>query len=445
MKRTLLAAAFGLLGCSVANAETVAISGVRLIDGTGQAPTDNATIVVRDGQIVAAGTDVDIPADARQLDYTGRTVIPGLITNHSHVGQVRGTTTGAANYTRENITSELDQFRRYGVTTVTALGNNGPEFGPLREEAHAGAIVGADLFGVSQGVGTPNGAPPQAMVNVGPDQLYRPSTAEEAREAVRAMAAAGTDLVKIWLDDFGGSLPVKMAPDVYRATIDESHRQNVRVAAHVHDLADAQAVIDAGADIIAHGVRDEPVPPEFVELLRSRGIWYVPTLQLDEATFGWADGAPWTETPAFRPGLSPELVAQVEDPAWRERVLAEPRTAAARDSLAMNLRNLKTLHDAGVRIGFGTDSGATPLRVAGVAEQRELALMVDAGLTPIQALRVATAEAAALMGLDDRGVLEAGRRADFVVLAQDPSDDITAVNDIVEVWERGRPAPGPLN
>ncbi|MBP1180359.1 amidohydrolase family protein [Methylobacterium sp. PvR107] len=105
----------------------------------------------------------------------------------------------------------------------------------------------------------------------------------------------------------------------------------------------------------------------------------------------------------------------------------------------MNLANLKILSDAGVRIGFGADSGATPERVPGVAEHRELALMVQAGLTPVRALTIATAQAAELLGLTDRGRLEAGRRADLLILAADPADNIANTARIAEVWRTGRP------
>ena len=442
MKR--LAVLACVMACTPAWAETVAITGVRLIDGSGAAPVENATIVMTGGRIVSAGPDVEIPADARRIDHGGRTVIPGLISTHSHVGQVGGTSMGAKNYTREIITAELAQFGRYGVTTVVALGNNGPLFATLRDEAHAGSLEGADLFGVMQGIGVPDGAPPQDSLKVAPNQLFRPHTPDEARDAIDRMAAADTDLVKLWLDNFGGLLPVKMKPEIYRAVIEQSQKHGLRVAAHVHDLDDAIAIVDAGADIIAHGIRDKPVTPELVEKMRAKGVWYVPTLALDDATFIWAEAPEWTETGFVREAFSPELAAQVDDPAWRERVLKEPRTATARRSLAMNLQNLKTLHEAGVKIGFGTDSGATPLRVPGVAEHRELALMIEAGLSPAAALTIATRNAADLMRLDDRGILEAGKRADLIVLDGDPTADIASSKRIVEVWTRGRRMAPPI-
>jgi len=432
-----------MIGTASAADPVVAFTHVRVIDGTGRPPVENGVVVVARDRIVVVGPEgTAIPEGAEIRDCRGRTMIPGLISDHSHVGQVGGTSSGAANYTRATIEAELRQYRDFGVTTITALGNNGPLFETIRAEAHAGRLDGADLFGVDRGIGVPDGAPPQAMIKVGPDQLFRPRDAAEARAAVAAMADRKTDLVKIWLDDFGGGVPAKMRPEVYQAVIDEAHRRGVRVAAHIHDLADAKAIVAAGADILAHGVRDQAVDQDFIALMKARGVWYVATLALDEATFAWAEQAPWTKTPFARSALSPALAKQLDDPAWRSKVLSDhAKIAVARASLAMNLRNLKTLHDAGVRIGFGTDSGATPLRVAGLAEHRELALMVEAGLTPLQALTLATARAAELLKLDDRGRIAPGRRADLVILDGDPSQSIDHSQSIREVWVRGHALP----
>ncbi|PZU07750.1 amidohydrolase family protein [Sphingomonas sp.] len=439
MKQLLLLLA-ALPAVASAQDRPVALTHVRLIDGTGATPVEDATVVFRDGRIVAAGADVAAPAGARVLDRRGDSILPGLISNHSHVGQVQGTTAGAENYTRPIIAAELAQYRRYGVTTVTALGNNGPLFDPLRADAHAGRLQ-ADLFGVDQGIGVPQGAPP---VKVAVDQLFRPATPAEARAAVDRMAAEHTDLVKIWVDDFYGSLPVKMDPAIVRAVVAQSHARGLRVAAHIHDLADARMVVDAGVDILAHGIRDQLVPTDFAATLKARGIWYIATLQLDEATVAWAEQAPWTRTPFARAALSPELARQIDDPVWQAKNRAGKQANDARASLAINLANLKTLYEAGVRIGFGTDSGATPVRVPGVAEHRELALTVQAGLTPMQAIVLATRDAAAMLKLTDRGTIAPGQRADLLVVRGDPSRDIAAADDLVETWENGTAVAGPL-
>lgn len=438
--------ALGAFACAVttcAAAQPIALTHVRLIDGTGASPVEDATVLFDGNLVIAAGQDIPIPSGTRILDRRGNSVLPMLISDHVHVGQVSGTDTGAENYTRENITADLAQYRRYGVGTVVALGNNGPLFDTLRPEAHAGKLP-ADLYGVDQGIGVARGAPPQAMLKVGPDQLYRPTSVVEAVTDVGRMADAGTDLVKIWLDDFGGSLPVKMKPEIYKAVITESHRRGLRVAAHIHDLADAEAMIDAGADIIVHGIRDKPVTPALMARMKQKGIWYIATLALDEATVAWAEQQSWTKTPFARAALSVPLTAQIDDRTWQTNTLSASTMAGARTSLAMGMANLKAMADAGAKLGFGTDSGANPLRVAGLAEHRELTLSVAAGLTPLRAIRMATQDAAALMNLTDRGVIAPGRRADLMVVTGDPSRDISALDHIVETWSHGNAVPGPL-
>ena len=105
-----------------------------------------------------------------------------------------------------------------------------------------------------------------------------------------------------------------MSPEIYIAAIDEAHRAGLRVAVHIHDLDDARAALDANADIIAHGVRDRPVDAAFIEQMKSRGAWYIPTLALDEATFVYADDPPWTHTPSFKKALSPALARAARGP-----------------------------------------------------------------------------------------------------------------------------------
>ncbi|WP_338331256.1 amidohydrolase family protein [Acetobacter sp. LMG 32666] len=443
MKPVVIAASLLLAVPVLGHAQTtpVALTHVRIIDGTGAAPIENGTVLMQDGTIVAAGRTVPVPSNAQILDRSGMSVLPGLISDHSHVGQLVGVQSGAQFYTADNITSELAQYRRYGVTTVTALGNNVPRvFDPMRKDAHMG-LLPVDLFGVDQGIGVPKGAPP---VHVAPDQLFRPRTVEEARQDVDAMAAEGTDLIKIWVDDFDHSLPVKMDPAIIQAVVDEAHQKHLRVAAHIHDLDDAERVVTTGVDILAHGVRDKPVPPSFVAMLKDRGIWYIATLELDEATTAWADQPAWTKTPFVVAGLSIPLQQQVNNSAWQQENKTGSKATFARTSLTTNLQNLKILWAAGVKIGFGTDSGATPLRVPGVAEHRELALMVQAGLPPLQALHIATQQAAALLDLHDRGVIAAGKRADLLIVAGNPANAISNVDRVVETWANGSVVAGPI-
>jgi imidazolonepropionase-like amidohydrolase len=336
----------------------------------------------------------------------------------------------------------LKQLEAYGVTTVMALGLTGPLLYELRPELHAGKLPGADLFGADQGIGVVGGQPSAAVVRVAENQVFRPDTVEMARESIRQMAARKTDMVKIWLDSGGGLMP-KLKPEVYSAVIEEAHKNGLRVAAHVYDLDDAKALVKAGVDIIAHGVRDKPVDSEFIDMMKARSVWYISTIVLDYTNFIFADQPAWMGEPFFQRAILPDVRAQLDDPAYRERTLALPATPKNRAAVATNKQNLKTLQDAGVQIGFGSDSGVG-LRTPGVAEHLELALMVEAGLTPMQAITNATSNAAKLLKLDDRGVLASGKLADLVVLESDPTVDIANSRKIHAVWHRGKKAAGPI-
>jgi imidazolonepropionase-like amidohydrolase len=429
---------------TAADAQTTALRGARVIDGRGGAPIDNATIVIRDGRIVAVGPSAGtpVPSGAEVVDYAGKTIIPGLISNHSHVGIFVGLKAAPENYNRDAILRQLKQLEAYAVTTVMALGLNGPLFYELRPELHAGRLPGADLFGADQGIGVAGGQPSAAVVPVGENQVSRPDTVEMARESIRQMAARKTDMVKIWLDSAGGLMP-KLKPEVYSAVIDEAHKNGLRVAAHIYDLDDAKAVVRAGVDVIAHGVRDKPVDPEFIDMMKARSVWYISTIVLDYTNYVFAEQPSWMREPFFQRALHPAVRAQLDDADYRERMLGMPATAKNRAAVTTNKQNLKVVHDAGVRVGFGSDSGVG-LRIPGVAEHLELALMVEAGLTPTQAITNATSNAAALLKLDDRGVLASGKLADLVVLEGDPTADITNSRKIHAVWHRGKKAAGSI-
>jgi imidazolonepropionase-like amidohydrolase len=425
-------------------AQTTALRGARVIDGRGGAPIDDAVIVMRDGRIAAIGPSAAtaVPPDAQVVDCAGKTVIPGLISNHSHIGIFVGLKAAPENYNRDAILRQLKQLEAYGVTTVMALGLNAPLFYELRPELHAGRVPGADLFGADQGLGVHGGQPSTTAVPIGENRVSRPDTVEMARASVREMAARKTDMVKIWLDGAGGLMP-KLKPDIYSAVIDEAHKSGLRVAAHIYDLDDAKAIVRAGVDVIAHGVRDKPVDSEFIDMMKARSVWYISTIVLDYTNFVFADQPPWMREPFVQRALHPAIRAQFDDPEYRERTLASPATAKNRAAVATNKQNLKAVSDAGIGIGFGSDSGVG-LRIPGMAEHLELALMVDAGLTPMQAIANATSNAAALLKLDDRGVLAPGRLADLVVLDADPSADISNSRKIHAVWHRGKQAAGPI-
>jgi imidazolonepropionase-like amidohydrolase len=426
---------FCLLSGPISASSALVVDAGRLFDG--ERLIDDARMVVRDGRVVKVGprSDIAAPEGAEMLDHRQGFVMPGLIAAHSHVGMVRGTEHGGQFYSRETVLRDLAQFQRYGVVAVNALGLNRPLFHELRNELRGPGHGGADLYGAGAGVGAVDGLPPEGAMGLSGDQVQRPETAEQAREAVRRMAEAGIDMLKVWVDSADGRFP-KMPEEVYRAAIDEAQALGLPTAAHVHDLEDAKGVVRAGVDVVAHGVRDELVDEEFVTMVREQATWYVPTINLDEAEYIYAQHPEWLDDPFLRAGLSNELLAQIGDESWRAEKLSDADDD--RQAVDFNLRNLGILHQAGVNIALGTDSGATALRIPGFAEHRELELMVQAGMQPIEALRSATSKAAQMMRLEDRGSLEAGSRADFLVLASDPTADIRATRSLQQVWRDGQ-------
>lgn len=419
--------------------------GATVIDGTGGPPLENATLLIEGDRIKAIGDGKShalSPEGVETVDVHGKTIVPGLISAHSHLGLTNGASTASAeNYTRENVARQLAQYERYGVTAVMSLGVNRDVLYAWREEQRQGKLGGADIFTADRGLGVAGGAPPFPLPG---DQVYRPADAAEARTAVREMAARHPDLIKLWLDDVFGTLP-KMQPAVYQAAvaeahaaITEAHAHGLNVAAHVFYLGDARALVDAGIDIIAHSVRDQPVDDAFAASLKARRIAYVPTLALDESQFIYADHPAWMDPPFFTGAVDPALLGAWLSPAYAEKIRGAVTTPKNRAAFAMAMTNVKTLHDAGVFVAMGTDSGAMPTRLAGFAEHREMQLLVQAGLTPMDALVAATAHSAKVIGQEnERGTLTRGKRADFLVLDANPLDDIRNTMRLAAVWHGG--------
>jgi imidazolonepropionase-like amidohydrolase len=440
MRCSRLSAVCVMLGLGLAGvvqaAPAVVLEGARLIDGTGKPARDNAALVIEGDRITAVGTagKLRYPKGARVVDVHGRTIIPGLISAHSHVGLVAGTANRADAYTREAVQDALVRYEQFGVTAIVSLGLNRDLVYEVRDQQRKGSVPGASIFTAGRGIGVANGTPPQP---VAPDQSYRPATVEQARAAVREMAGHKVDIVKIWVDDNFGKF-TKMPPEMYKAVIDECHKHGLRVASHVFYLADAKALVAAGVDVLAHSVRDLPVDADLVRALKSRGVFYIPTLNVDESFFLLAEQPEVMSDEFFAQAVSPELLQMFHSKEYRDKVQANPNVPKAKAALAVAQLNLKTLHDAGVQVAFGTDSGALPERIPGWGEHHELELMVRAGLSPMDAIVAATQKSAALIKASDRGTLEAGKRADFLVLAADPTADIRNTRQLVSVWHGGR-------
>lgn len=435
-RRTLLfsagaAALVGGGGAAAQASEPIAtLRNVRIAGQAGEA----VDLHLRDGRIAQIGRS--LPAsDGQDLDLSGKFVSPGLISAHCHIGSVQGVSVGAQFYTRENIARQLGVYAAYGVTTVASLGLNTDLFYAIQRDVRTGAIQGADLFGADRGFGVPNGGPPAQATSA---QLFRPATEAEARANVRESIERGADFIKLWLDDFQGAHLVKMDPSIYRAIIDEAHRGGRKVIAHVYYLEDARAVLEAGADILGHGVRDRPVDQAFIDLMKRRKAACIPTLGLDEAFYLFAEQPELLQTPALSGALDPALRAQLSNLQWRAGTLSNPALPQWKAAFATNKANAAALHRAGVTLAFGADSGPMPLRIPGFAEHRELALLVEAGLSPREAMTIATEGTASVMGLADRGRIQTGMLADLIILPADPFADVRTIDRIEAVYRLGR-------
>ena len=395
-----------------------AFTGARVIDGTDRPPIDNATIVVSDGKIVsvAPAARAQAPANAERISLAGKTVIPGIVNAHGHVGNTVGMEQG--HYSAENVQRDLKTYAAYGVTTVFSLGDDQAAGFAARDSQRTPTLARARLFAA------------------GP--VLAPKTVDEATKQVDENVAMNVDIIKIRVDDNLGTTP-KMPPEIYKAVISEAHKKGKRVAVHLFYLDDAKAVLDAGADFIAHSVRDKDVDEPFIAMLKRRDVCYCPTLMREVSTFTYASTPPWFSDPLFLKHADLQAVEALKQPARQEQMKNSKSAQRYQAALEVANRNLKKLSDAGVKIAMGTDTGP-PARFQGYFELMELEMMAKAGLTPAKVLASATRDAARCMQLDrEVGTLEANKWADFVALDADPLADISNVRKISAVYVAGNP------
>jgi hypothetical protein len=209
-------------------AGAVLFVGARLIADGDRPPIEDSAFLVEKDKIAKVGrrNQIQAPAGAARVDLTGKTVIPALVNVHGHVGFQRGPSFAKENYTRENILNQLSQYAYYGVGAVMTTGTDMGDLSfELRDQPHPGAL----LRTAGRGFAAPNAGPGAVAMR---DAPYGVTTEAEARSYVRELAAKKPDFLKIWVDDRNGSVQ-KLAPNLYRAIIDEAHRHKLRVMAHV--------------------------------------------------------------------------------------------------------------------------------------------------------------------------------------------------------------------
>lgn len=421
---------------SAVSAQTTVLKDVTLIDGTGKTPRHHVSLILEGDKIRTISEQKKaLPSDANVIDLSGKTIMPEIINCHGHLGLLKGTQTLSANYTRDNLARQLLQYQDYGVGAVQVMGTDHEEAYAWRDESRAGTLPGAAFYTAGRGFGVPAGMPPLAM---GMDQVYRPETPEEARRDVDDLAKHHPDMVKMWVDDFYGQYP-KMKPEIYAAIIDQAHKYHLRVAAHLFHLTDAQGLVDAGIDVFAHSVRDAQIPASLLTEMKRKHITYIATLSLDEFATAYAGDPQWLNDPFFRNALEPGVYEMITSEKYKQSQQTSKSAAAEKIALPIALKNVKAVFDAGISVALGTDSGATPVRPYGYAEHAELELLVQAGLTPLQAITVATSNGATFLhAASEFGTLKPGLKANFIILDKDPSQDIHNSRSILSVWHNGK-------
>lgn len=395
-------------------------------DGHSDGYIEHGALVVREGRVVSVFSTTTQPLPESGIDVVDLGdvyVTPGIINAHGHVGMADGLATGTAVYSEDLVRYQLATYAHYGVTSVVSLGDEPPEAFAVRDDM-------------------PDYAPGKARLWVAGDVLD-PESPDEARQQVAIAAETNPDWVKIRVDSQLGRQTPMPAP-VYQQVINRSHDYELPLASHMVTLEDSKGLLRAGTDLLAHSVRDAAVDDELIELMLARDICITPTLTREVSTFVYAERPDFFDDPWFRETVPEDVIEQLQDP----QVQANYRTEDAayyRQALPLAEENMITLHEAGVRVAMGTDSGP-PARFQGYYEHLEMQMMEAAGMPPVDVLRSATSVAAACMGLGDTlGRLDVGYWADFVTFSRDPLTSMDNLRSLGQVFIAGERFESPFS
>lgn len=409
----------------VQESESKVIIGATVIDGRGGGPIENSVIVIRGERIeqVAPKGLASVPSQAETIDVSGKFVIAGLGDAHNHIdmdgyGMEPGPTDHKA---------RLGKMLGWGFTTIFDPGTREMDLFPELKVLGQGKSRFSRYFGVGRGFAAKGG---YGQVNA-----FRPDSPKQAREMVREMKADGVDAIKIYYSDLiyvqREGLPV-LEDGLMAAIIDETHENGLKVYVHAPVLHYAKKALRAGVDGLVHGILSEPVDEEFIALMRRNQAIYIPTFAAFDsiANLGrWVQKAKLFDeqnaipSEVYELGLD-ENTQEAWEMQWDNLVYMKSRLPVLRT-------NLKKVWDAGITVVCGADLAGAMM---GVSSQMELVEMVNAGLTPEQAIQTATINVARMLGREsEQGTVEAGKLADLLILDANPLLDISNIRYIHRV------------
>lgn len=405
--------------------EATLIREALLIDGTGRPPMPNAGILIRNGRIadIRPADRMQVPPGARVIEGSGKTVIPGIINAAGLVGRIQSPEQAYEPDSRPAILEQLSTYASYGVTTTTSPAPANGELKAVRAAIEAGNLRSAarivtpltTVFPVAEGAARPSATDPAAV-------MVR--DAKEARRIVDSLANQGADYIQIGATG-QGRVDAKLAKSVFR----RARRRGLRAVARVTRFERADALVRAGALLVAGGVNDREIPDRTAKAWRSAGVTYAAALAQASSSFEHGDNATWLDDRYLRRSLQPGITGLLRGPV-RTRQALDPDRALKVHRYAVAQRNLLRLASRGVPIALASGSGL-PGSFPGYWEYREAVLMQRAGLSPMEVIRAFSQGSASALGIaDKRGTLEVGHSADLIILNANPLDNIHNLREL---------------
>jgi len=402
-----------------------AIVHARIVDGTGKAPFEG-TVVLRDGRIVDVGAQLEPPASAQVVEGRGKTLLPGFFDLHTHL------LARASNPLAPDIAKQLASYLYCGVTSVVEMGSDPESYEPFRQLLASGALRGphvsfAARFAVPGGHGAEAG---RADLHT-----FQVVTPRDAHAAMRQALSYRPDLIKVFADGWRYGTEQNLAsmePETLTAIADDARAAHVPVFTHTVTVEGARMAVKSGVNVLAHGIGDEDADPAVVQAFHDRDMTYVSTLSVFEPREHRVN------TPLLWDVVEPPMHERLEQPRTESGTGDVTRLLHARQIRWRHLlQNVNAMKAAGVRIGVGTDAGM-PSAPHGWSTLLEMRLLVEAGLTPLEALTAGTSTAAAALHVEaDRGTITAGKRADLVLVDGDPTRDIAELERVSTVFFDG--------